>query len=168
MPFAVGNGAYLDLGTPCTVLGGRNGAGKSRLLRRLDAHLGEKALLIDLHHLSEQALILLRSRDDFEAMSEEVDSLGPSGDRLTDLEKIVGRKYDELEWFALEVEPDDEVIAKRFSWVGDQPVIPYFRASYRGHEYTSREMGLGEFSVHFLFWILDHFRDGEGPRPAPR
>lgn len=160
--FEVGNGTSIDLAKPCTVLGGRNGAGKSRLLRRLEQHLGDGAVLVDLHHLVEQALILLRSRDDFDAMAEEVDPLGPSEERLNDLQKIVGRVYDDLAWFALEVDPDDERVAKRFSWTGEQPLIPYFRATYRSQTYTSKEMGLGEFSVHFLFWILEHFRHEKG------
>ena len=159
LPVEVGNGSSIDLAKPCIVLGGRNGAGKSRLLRRLEEEVGAKAILVDLHHLVEQALIVLRSRDDFDAMSEEVDALGPSEDRRRDVQKIIGRAYEEISWFALEVEPDDESVAKRFSWTGEQPLIPYFRAVYRGQPYTSKEMGLGEFSVHFLFWILEHVRD---------
>ena len=92
-------------------------------------------------------------------MTEEVDALGPSSDRLKDIQKIVGRSYDSIEWFSLEVEPDDPDVANRFRWTGDQSSIPYFRATYRGHNYTSKDMGLGEFSVHFLFWILELFRE---------
>jgi hypothetical protein len=92
-------------------------------------------------------------------MSEEVDPFGPSDDRQKDLQKIVGRVYDQISWFALEVEPDDKKVAERFTWSGEQSLIPYFRATYRGHAYTSKDMGLGEFSVHFLFWILEQFRE---------
>ncbi|WP_243057818.1 hypothetical protein [Nocardioides sp. SR21] len=161
-PFEVGSGTTIDLARPCTVLGGRNGAGKSRLLRKLEAHLGDRALLVDLHHLTEQALILYRSRDDFDAMTDEVDPLGPSDDRLKDIQKIVGRSYDSIDWFSLEIEPDDPEVADRFRWLGDQSLIPYFRATYRGHSYTSKDMGLGEFSVHFLFWVLELFREEQG------
>lgn len=99
-PFEVGGETSIDLAHPCTVLGGRNGAGKSRLLRRLDEYLGARAILVDLHHLTEQALILYRSRDDFEAMTDEVDPLTLGEDRLQDVQKIVGRRYDSVEWFS--------------------------------------------------------------------
>lgn len=157
--FDVGDGTAINVAAPCTVLGGRNGAGKSRLLRKLDSHLGSRALLLDLHHLTEQAAILYRSRGDFDAMTEEVSSLGPSEERMDDLRKIVGRSYASVEWFSLELEPDDPDVAARFCWNGEQPIVPYFRATYREREYASDSMGLGEFSVHFLFWVLELFRD---------
>lgn len=160
-PFEVGGETSIDLAHPCTVLGGRNGAGKSRLLRRLEEYLGARAILVDLHHLTEQALILYRSRDDFEAMTDEVDPLTLGEDRLQDVQKIVGRLYDSVEWFSLELEVNDPTVADRFRWGGTEspPLIPFFRATYRGHTYTSAEMGLGEFSVHLLFWILELLRD---------
>ena len=158
-PFPVGAGATLDLAAPCIVVGGRNGTGKSRLLRQISDTLGDQALLLDLHHLCEQALIILRSRDDLDAMVEEYDDLGPNADRLDDLRRVVGRDYSAVEWYALEIEPSDQLIAQRFSWSRDQPLVPYFRADYRGLSYSSRDMGLGEFSVHFLFWILEQYRE---------
>lgn len=159
--FEVGSATSIDLALPCTVLGGRNGAGKSRLLRRLEAHLGAQATLIDLHHLTEQALILYRSRDDFDAMTDEVDPLTLTEERLKDVQKIVGRSYDSVEWFSLELEINDPSVADRFRWTDSdtQPLVPFFRATYRGHTYTSAEMGLGEFSVHLLFWILELLRE---------
>lgn len=158
-PFPVGDGSTLDLAAPCIVVGGRNGAGKSRLLRQLSASLDGAGLLLDLHHLCEQALMVLRSREDFNDMVEEYEDLGPTAERLDDLRRVVGRDYDLVEWFALEVEPSDQSVAERFRWSGDQPLVPYFRVEYRGLHYTSRDMGLGEFSVHFLFWILEHYRE---------
>lgn len=159
--FDMGNSSSIDLASPCIVLGGRNGAGKSRLLRALANHIGEKALLIDLHHLCEQALIVLRSRADFDAMLEEFDPSGPSADRLEDVQRVIGREYESIEWFALEVEPDDPMIAERFRWAGEEPrqtLLPYFSAHFRGQHYTARDMGLGEFSIHFLFWIFELLR----------
>jgi energy-coupling factor transporter ATP-binding protein EcfA2 len=32
---------------------------------------------------------------------------------------------------------------------------------YRNVEYSSLDMGLGEFSVHLLFWVLAHYRDAK-------
>ncbi|MBL7257237.1 ATP-dependent nuclease [Paractinoplanes lichenicola] len=158
-PFQVGTGSAIDLSHPCIVIGGRNGAGKSRLLRQISDELGDDALLLDLHHLCEQALIILRSRHDLDAMVEEYDDLGPNAERFDDLKRVVGREYTAIEWYALEIEPSDQEIAQRFHWSGDQPLVPYFRVEYRGLRYSSRDMGLGEFSVHFLFWILEQYRD---------
>lgn len=148
----------VDLGIPCTVVGGRNGAGKSRLLRAIAQNLGPSGLLIDLHHLTEHALMVLRSREDFDDMAEEFGAVGPDEDRLNDVRRIVGREYEDVEWYALELEPADEAVAQRFRWSGEQSLVPYFRATYRGNAYTSRDMGLGEFGVHFVLWILDQFR----------
>lgn len=159
-PVSVGN-ITLDVSSPCIVLGGRNGAGKSRLLRSLDEQLGDGAIYVDLHHLCEQALIVLRSRDDFNEMKDEFEVLGPDADRRSDVERIIGREYDSIDWYALEIEPSDSEAADRFTWGGEQPLLPFFHVQYRGLEYTSREMGLGEFSVHFLFWILEQYRETE-------
>lgn len=151
-------GITLDLSDPCIVLGGRNGSGKSRLLRSLAAELGQRGLFIDLHSLCEQALSVLRSRDDFEEMKQEYAILGPDGDRRGDVERIVGRDYAWVDWYALEIEPGDPTIEERFRWSSDQTLIPYFETEYRHVRYTSRDMGLGEFSVHFLFWIMELYR----------
>lgn len=152
----------LDLSAPCLVLGGRNGAGKSRVLRGLEETLGGSGFLIDLHHLSEQALILLRSRDDFGEMKDEYEALGPDESSRRDVQRIVGREYESIEWYALEVEPSDQEVARRFRWNGEQSLVPYFEVSHCGVQYSSRDMGLGEFSVHFLFWILEQLKNVEG------
>ena len=155
-------GVVIDTAQPCTVIGGRNGAGKSRVLRSLASTLGDKALYLDLHHLCEQALIILRSREDFPEMIDEVDPVGPDDELREGTERVVSRTYDAIRWFSFEVEPDDKAVAERFRWGGTTPLIPYFEAEHRGTSFSSREMGLGEFSVHFLFWILDQYRDSEG------
>jgi len=149
----------VDLSAPCTLICGRNGAGKSRLLRSMKHTLGDRALFIDIHHLAEQALIVLRSREDFGDMADEFDPVGPEALLTDDVQRIVGREYAAVEWFALDIEPSDPDVAKRFQWAGDQSTVPYFRTTYAGQPYTSREMGLGEFSIHFLFWILEQYRD---------
>lgn len=152
----------LDLSTPCLVVGGRNGAGKTRLLRSIADRVGDDGLLLNLHFLCEQALTVLRSRDDFSEMTAEFDVLGPDEDRQDDVQRVIGREYDVLDWYALEVEPSDKAVAERFLWGGEQPLLPYFEVQHRGVRYSSREMGLGEFSVHLLFWILEQYRDIDG------
>lgn len=164
-PFQLADGTSINLSAPCTVIGGRNGAGKSRLLRRIANESGEKTLFIDLHYLAEQALVVLREDADYEGLSEEAGPSGPSEDRLNDVQRVLKREYEAIEWFVLELNPKDERAAERFRWSGkegDPSLIPYFKATYRGCEYTSSDMGLGEFSMHFLFWILEYHRDEVG------
>lgn len=155
----VAEGITLDLNQPCTVLGGRNGAGKSRILRSLAESLGDRAVYLDIHHLTEQALIVLRSREDFAEMTSEVDAVGPTEKRREDLGRIVGRSYESVDWFEFEVELSDKEVGRKFSWNGETPLIPYFEVEHQGMSYSSRDMGLGEFSVHFLFWILEQYRE---------
>lgn len=155
-------GIELDIGQPCIVLGGRNGAGKSRILRSVRDAIGDKTLYIDLHHLCEQALIVLRSREDFAEMAVEVGRIGPDDMRREDVERTISRDYESVDWFALEVEPSDEAVAERFRWGGSTSLLPYFEVAHQGTAFSSRDMGLGEFSIHFLFWILEQYREEKG------
>ncbi|MGB0970217.1 MAG: hypothetical protein ACPGVG_04550 [Mycobacterium sp.] len=156
------DGISVDLSQPCLVFGGRNGAGKTRVLRSITALDGVSGILIDLYHLAEQALIILRSRVDFDGMTEEYTPLSLDDDMTSAVSQIVGRNYDKVEWYSFEVEPSDPEVARRFCWSGEQSLIPYFKVSRQGLEYTSRDMGLGEFCVHFLFWILEQYREEKG------
>lgn len=149
----------VDLANPCLVVGGRNGAGKSRLLRAIADSLPESTLFLDLHSLCEQALIVSRSRTDFDDMASEYEVFGPENSRKNDLERVIGRTYDSVDWYALEVEPADEATAIRFRWGGEQALTPYFKVRHRGVDYASTNMGLGEYSIHLLFWILEQYRD---------
>lgn len=152
----------LQVDSACMVLGGLNGSGKTRLLLGLEAAAGEEAILIDLPHLCEQIKAIIRSREDAEEMTEELSSAGPSSDRLDDLHRVLRRRYDSVEWFGLEIEPYDAAVAARLIWSNDQSVVPFFRAQHQGRTYTSLDMGLGEFSIHLLFWILEQYRDRRG------
>lgn len=156
---ALSDGISVDLSQPCLVLGGRNGAGKTRVLRSIAGLNDVDGILIDLYHLAEQALIILRSRVDFDVMAEEYTPLSLNDDTTSAVSQIVGREYDLVEWYSFEVEPSDPDVAERFCWSGEQSLIPYFRVARQGLDYTSRDMGLGEFCVHFLFWILEQYRE---------
>lgn len=149
----------IDLSSSCLVIGGRNGTGKTRLLRAIAEELDDRRLFLDLHLLCEQVLDVLRSREDFGEMTTEFEVLGPSEARREDLQRVIGREYEKIEWYAFEVEPDDDAVAARFRWDSDESLVPYFVAEHRGVSYSAREMGLGEFSIHLLFWILDQYRD---------
>lgn len=164
-PFEVGADSYLDLSQPCIVLGGRNGSGKSRVLQSIKNLLGTQAVRLDLHHICEQALAVLRYRTDAEGLIEEATDLALDPDRLDDVQRIVGREYDQVEWLAIDVEFGDETlesVRETFRWGQDQVLVPFVRARYAGVDYDARSMGLGEFSVHVLFWILEQYKDQSG------
>lgn len=159
-----GDGTSLGLGAHCTVLGGRNGAGKSRLLRRVRDESPEDSIYIDLHVLAEQALGVIGARTDAAEMFDEFEPVLLSGDALEDVARIVGRDYDRVEWFSLDVLPSETAVASAFKWGAagdkeDEPVLPYFRVEYRGRTYGSADMGAGEHSVHVLFWVLEQLRE---------
>lgn len=159
--FVIGK-ASLNLAAGCTVISGRNGTGKSRLLRDIHAAHPDSTVLLDMHHLCEQALAVLRSRTDLEEMAKEFDSLGPDDGRIDDIQRVVGRKYESVDWYALEIAPNESDVADQFRWAGDEddePLVPFFQVRYRSRTYTSKDMGLGEFSTHFLFWIIDQYRE---------
>jgi hypothetical protein len=161
-PFSINSTESIDLARPCTILGGRNGSGKSRLLRSISDSLGPDGLYLDLHHLCEQALVVLRSLSDLDEMKDELGRVGPDDPRFEDVRRIVGRDYDSVDWYALDVGPRDDDTAVKFRWDGksdDDPLTPYFRVTYAGVEYDALAMGLGEFSIHFLLWILEQFKD---------
>lgn len=151
-------GVEVDLSRGCTVLAGRNGAGKSQVLRSAKQSLGDSGVLIELHRLCEQVLRVLRSRTDIEDMEEETGALVISDDVVDHVRRVVGRDYDLISWYALEMEPDlgDE---NHFFWWPAQPVVPHFRVAHHGVEYSTLDMGLGELSVHLLFWILEQYRE---------
>jgi energy-coupling factor transporter ATP-binding protein EcfA2 len=161
-PFTVSSSTSLDLAKGCTVVGGKNGSGKSRLLKSIAVAKPDESVFLDLHHLCEQALIILRSRADIDELTEEVGELPLAEPRLDDLKRVIVRDYEAVQWFALEIEPSDADLAKRFQWGGDRGLVPYFKATYRGVSYDALDMGLGEFSVHLLFWILEQYRDRKG------
>jgi len=160
-PFGISATASIDLARPCTILGGNNGSGKSRLLKRISNADPDGTLYLDLHRLCEQALSVLRPIKNLAEMKEELGRIGPNDERADDARRIVGRTYDTMDWFALDIGPDDEEVVERFRWGGDDPLFPYFIVSYKGVEYDALDMGLGEFSVHFLLWILEQYRDRE-------
>ncbi|EFQ82026.1 hypothetical protein HMPREF0063_12868 [Aeromicrobium marinum DSM 15272] len=153
-----GNHLDLDLSKGCTVVAGRNGAGKSQVLAAAKGKLGDQSTLIQLHQICEHARSALRSRDDIEEMEEETGALPLTDELISNLKRVVGRDYEEVQWFSLELEATAS-FRDSFEWPGDQALVPHFRVKYRGAEYTSLEMGLGEFSIHLLFWTLQQFRD---------
>ncbi|WP_461163591.1 P-loop NTPase family protein [Arthrobacter sp. R4-81] len=76
------------------------------------------------------------------------------------LSRIIGRDYEYVQWYSLEFEPNEEY-RDSFQWPGGQILVPHFKVKHRGIEYSSLDMGLGEFSVHLLFWVFEIYRDAE-------
>lgn len=159
-----GDGTILDLAAPCVVLGGRNGAGKTRLLRECKTKLGEAAIYVDLHVLTDLTLAALSARTDSTEMADDYEPLVLSGDRLSDVERVVGRDYEQVEWFALDMDLPSLGSSQPLVWgaTESEPAVPFFRVTYRGASYGSVDMGLGEYSVHLLFWILEQLRERQG------
>jgi energy-coupling factor transporter ATP-binding protein EcfA2 len=154
-------GVELELSRGCTVVAGRNGAGKSRLLTAAEVELADKGILIQLHQLCERIRAVHASRNDIPEMEEETGPLTLNADVVSHVRRIVGREYDDIQWFALDLAPSDEDDGT-FLWASDQSLVPHFRATYKGLEYSTLDMGLGELSVHVLFWVLEQYRDVPG------
>lgn len=66
---------------------------------------------------------------------------------LEDVSALVGRTYDSVEFY----EVND---------YGNHDVVPYFRATCNGETYGAEEMGLGELSLLFLYWMLGRISCG--------
>lgn len=67
-------------------------------------------------------------------------------EQLKKLSFIVGKNYEHCEFFELES-----------SEYGD---IPYFRVQSLGQTYGSESMGLGEFTIFYIYWALDRATPG--------
>lgn len=152
----------LNLTNPVIVLGGRNGAGKTRILKTIDDSLKDKALMIDIHDLSAQILRILRSRTDIDQMREDYEPSSPRLVQQADIGQVIGKDYESIEWYSFELDPGptEKAVAEQLRWGGEQVIIPYFRVRLQSNGfYCSTDMGLGEFSVHLFFWIIDQYED---------
>jgi AAA domain, putative AbiEii toxin, Type IV TA system len=158
----VGDNKSLILHKRCHILAGFNGAGKSEMLNALAKSLGDQCKAIKLHEVCEQVRSVLLSRSDIEEMEAEVGSRQLPIDLTPTLCSVVGRDYESIEWFDLELEPSDHRFPN-WPWLEDlQPIVPHFRVQHEGISYSALQMGLGEFSVHLLFWILLPLRSQPG------
>ena len=146
-------------------MAGRNGAGKSQLLEAAKNVLGDRGVLIQLHQLCEQTRDALRSRGDVAGLVEDDGEMLVGAEILGHVGRIVGRDYDEIQWFALDLGPTDEDTKAVLSLGNDgddQGLVPHFRVRFNNVEYWTPDMGLGELSIHILFWVLEQYRHEEG------
>lgn len=144
------------------VIAGLNGTGKSRLLSKLNATPGSN-LLICVHELCEYTRTSLRSRvQNLEGFTEDEGAEAIPKEVIDGISAIVGRQYEEVRWYSLDFDPGTEGGGPvGFHLAEDvEPVekVPYFTVKYGGHNYDSLGMGLGELSVHLLFWYLNQLR----------
>jgi hypothetical protein len=137
----------------CTILAGPNGTGKSRLISAVRETLGEHAVLVKLHELCEWLRNDLSKRSDFDDLTQGFDPLSIDEDMHATLRSTVGRQYDTVEWYAVEI--DDSP----FEPIVGASLAPFFRVSQHGASYTAASMGLGELSIHLLYWIMHHLRE---------
>ncbi|MET7993106.1 hypothetical protein ABZU76_19645 [Amycolatopsis sp. NPDC005232] len=158
----LGGNQSIVLDKRCHVLAGFNGAGKSETLARIAEALGNSSQIIRLHEICEQVRAVLQSRTDIEDMETEVGSLPIPDDVIESICSVVGRDYESVEWFNLELEPSAGSFPN-WPWLNDdQSIVPHFKVEQDGISYGSTQMGLGEFSVHLLFWILRQLESGPG------
>lgn len=84
------------------------------------------------------------------SLSDLWEGVGPrrlSAIELEDISGLVGRVYSEAEFYEIADYQGHEV-------------IPYFRVTCCGEKYASEDMGLGELSLLFLYWMLGRLRFG--------
>lgn len=119
--------------------------------------LETRAVHIDIPTLCEQVLSVVRGLSDVEDLKEATGPMPISSQRIDDLKRVVGRDYDQVDWYGFDIVPGDDDIAEALTWGSDQPLTPYFEARYRSTSYTGATMGLGEYSTHLLFWVLQQY-----------
>ena len=139
------DGHAIALNSRCTIVAGLNGAGKSRFLLEAKAQLGESATLIRLHEDCERTLEVLRSRSDIDELEDETGNTAVEGDEFAWLKRVIGRDYQTVTRSELELIPSDG---------GGEFVVPNFRVAIGLDHYATLDMGLGELSIHLLFWQL--------------
>jgi len=69
------------------------------------------------------------------------------GEALAEVSGLVGRSYSALEIYEI-------------TDYKDHAIVPYFRATSHGDTYGAEDMGLGELSLLFFFWMLGRIAPG--------
>src|SRR5665647_834866 len=127
----------LALDKRCLVLAGFNGAGKSMTLDAISRSLSNESAIVRLHEICEQVRSVLRSRSDIEQMEAEVGPISIDRDTIQSLGRVIGRDYDAVEWYGLELEPTYEqcrlvkrVVGGPAGWFGGCIAVDGVRASW--------------------------------------
>ncbi|MEU1463761.1 hypothetical protein ABZ467_24260 [Streptomyces sp. NPDC005727] len=89
-------------------------------------------------------------RDDIQDLLDELDPLAPEKVKATEVQDLVRRDYDSIQWYAV------PIVGSPFASLVGEEVVPVFVVRYGGLDYDFRRMGLGELSAHLLMWILSY------------
>lgn len=89
-----------------------------------------------------------RATTDLEAQLKGVEAKRLSGDELARLGYIVGRTYEAVEVYEVEVP-------------GEDVTYPYFSVTAGQWRYGSEAMGYGELSAFVMLWVLERAKSGE-------
>ncbi|MFJ8114085.1 hypothetical protein [Streptomyces sp. NPDC096132] len=94
-------------------------------------------------------------RGDIQDLLEELDPLTPEKVKRDEVQDLVRRNYDAVEWY---VAP---IVGSPFAPLVGEEVVPVFVVRYGGRDYDFRSMGLGELSAHLLMWILSYSKGSD-------
>ncbi|WP_139335349.1 M48 family metallopeptidase [Mycobacterium sp. GA-1841] len=129
------------------------------MLRALAGDNDVPTVYIDLYRLAIKTLTLLGTRTDRGDLWDDYSPLVLSDDMKSAVNLVVGKNYSSIDWYEIDLAPDEEDAYQEFRWGDDDFLFPYFVVTRGDHKYTSLTMGHGELCVHILFWILNHHRD---------
>lgn len=103
-------------------------------------------LLFDPCSLIPEIQNLFNQQDNFNELLEALSSVPLSEDDLKLASFITNTEYSSIEIINIEDEYDSF------------PMLPFFTVDREGVKYDSRNMGLGELSLLYYFWIIDYIR----------
>ena len=117
----------ITLDRRCQLIAGLNGSGKTQALHRISEGAGDSGCLVRVHEIVEHVRATLKSRDDIEEMEEEVGSMSVESDLVASIGRVIGRDYDSVEWFGLELEGTQSGFSE-WPWsTSEQFLVPHFR-----------------------------------------
>ncbi len=97
---------------------------------------------IDLPRQVPMILNWIRTTENFHELLESLEPHTCTNSERAIYSFVVGRKYDEIKIFELEE-------------INDLGIIPHFELFSHGIRYDSSHMGLGEFSIFYLVWLMN-------------
>ena len=174
------NGLALKLNTGINAIVGKNGIGKTTLLKSIHNHLCSEAsnlfpikmedqIEVKLHlsdgitqadckvFLYDPARIThsiqneLFAQDNIDEFLETLSEVHIQADELAIINKLLNSNINSITYYNIEDEFDGF------------PVVPYFKVVNNGVQYGSENMGAGEHSIIYLFWLFKYIQSN---RPA--
>ncbi len=93
---------------------------------------------------------LMSSQDNFEELLESYNTVKLSDESIKTINYLANSNYKNIELTIIEDEFDS------FS------SLPFFKVTNDSVTYDVRTMGLGELSIFYFYWLIDHIREFEG------